>query len=54
MAKDLWNDFDIWLDENYDRLDKEFVEMYGDDNPDQSFGLFAALKHEEFCKFPNK
>lgn len=54
MEKDLWNNFDIWLDENYDLLDKEFVEIYGKDGSSKDFGEFAASKHNEFCKFPNK
>lgn len=50
MEKDLWNNFDIWLDENYDLLDKEFVEIYGKDGSDEGFGEFAVNKHNEFCK----
>lgn len=50
MEKDLWNNFDVWLDENYDLLDKEFVEIYGKDGSSKDFGQFAASKHNEFCE----
>jgi len=47
---DLWMNFDGWLDENYDLLDKEFVEIYGKDGSSKDFGQFAASKHNEYCE----